>query len=359
MKKYRAIGLMSGTSLDGVDAALIQTDGQGFVQQEGFLTFSYDESFRDKIRACFGLKPQELSLAEEASRELTLAHVSAVKKLLEQKNLQSKDIDMIGFHGHTISHAPHDGYTCQIGDGKLLSEMTGIPVVYDIRMADVKAGGHGAPLGPIYHQALAHNQKKPVVFLNIGGVANITYVGDKDSILAFDTGPGNALLDDWILKHTGNPYDKGGAVAKSGKVDAAVLQQLLAHPYFSVKPPKSLDRNAFVSDVWKGLSLEDGAATLAAFTVRSIAKSAEHFPAPANRWIVCGGGRLNAHLMESLQGVLGVPVVPVEAIGFNGDAIEAEAWAYLAVRNMLGLHISYPTTTGITQTVGRARTHGC
>lgn len=358
MKKYRAIGLMSGTSLDGVDAALISTDGEGFVQQEGFLTFPYAESFRDKIRTCFGLTPSELSKAAEAERELTIAHVSAVKELLRQKNLTPADIDMIGFHGHTISHAPHDGYTCQIGDGKLLSEMTGIPVVYDIRMADVMAGGQGAPLAPIYHQALAHDQKKPVVFLNIGGVANVTYVGEDGDVLAFDTGPGNALLDDWILKHTGKSYDEGGAIAKSGKVNEKILYELLMHPYFLVKPPKSLDRNAFVNRVCDSLSLEDGAATLAAFTVNSIAKSAEHFPLSAHKWIVCGGGRLNKFLMESLQKVISVPVVPIEDIGFNGDAIEAEAWAYIAVRNTLGLHISYPTTTGIKKIVGRAKMHG-
>lgn len=346
MKIYRVIGLMSGTSLDGVDAALLRTDGEGHIEREAFLGVAYDEALRVDLRACFGKTAEE---TREAARALTVAHAEAVHRLLEMQGVQSKDIDLIGFHGQTISHAPEKGYTCQIGDGALLSSMTGIKVVNDFRTLDVKAGGQGAPLVPVYHQALAKKLDKPVVFLNIGGVANVTYIGQNGEMIAFDTGPGNALIDDWILQKTGETFDAAGNIALSGKVDEVVLQQLLSHPFFTAPAPKSLDRNAFASRVWEKLSVADGAATLTAFTVQSIIKSIAFFPDSPQQWIVAGGGRHNKFLMQQLQRYINAPVSSIDDLGLNGDAIEAEAFGYLAVRSVKGLPISFPTTTGAPQ----------
>jgi anhydro-N-acetylmuramic acid kinase len=267
-----------------------------------------------------------------------------VKALLARTG--AKDADLIGFHGQTISHAPERGHTCQIGDGALLARLTGIKVVSDFRTADVKAGGQGAPLVPVYHQAIAADLSKPLVFLNIGGVSNVTYV-DEDDLIAFDTGPGNALLDDWMLAKTGRKFDSGGAAALKGKLNGAVLSALLSHAFFSLPPPKSLDRDAFASGAWAGLSTEDGAATLSTFTVRAIGKARDFFPRKPLRWIVCGGGRHNAFFMGELRKALGVPVEPIEKLGLDGDATEAEAFAYLAARVVRGLPLSFPGTTGV------------
>lgn len=343
MKIYRVIGLMSGTSLDGVDVALLRTDGESHIEREAFLSVPYDEGLRAGIRACFG-KTSEA--AKGAERALTVAHAEAVRTLLERRGIQPQEIDFIGFHGQTISHVPEKGFTCQIGDGALLSSMTGIKVVNDFRTLDVKAGGQGAPLVPVYHQALAAKLEKPVVFLNIGGVANVTYVGTNGELIAFDTGPGNALIDDWMLQKTGQKFDTDGKSALSGKVDETVLKKLLSHPFFAAPVPKSLDRNAFVSRVWENLSLPDGAATLAAFTVQSIAKASQYFPEQPRQWIVAGGGRHNRFLMLQLQRYMNAPVISIDELGLDGDAIEAEAFAYLAVRSVRGLPISFPTTTG-------------
>lgn len=341
MKIYRVIGLMSGTSLDGVDAALLRTDGEGHIEREAFLTIPYDDALRAKIRACFGKTAEE---ARDAEKLLTVAHAEAVKKLLSGK---AGTVDLIGFHGQTISHAPEKGHTCQIGDGALLAFMTGIKVVHDFRTADVKAGGQGAPLVPVYHQALAAQMEKSVVFLNIGGVANVTYVGEGGELVAFDTGPGNALIDDWMLQKTGGKFDDGGKTALSGKVDGSILKQLLSHPFFSAPVPKSLDRNAFVSRIWDRLSAANGAATLTAFTAEAVAAAQRYFPSKPKKWIVCGGGRHNMFLMEQLKNNLGAPVISIDELGLNGDAIEAEAFAYLAVRSVRGLPISFPETTGV------------
>jgi len=338
---------MSGTSLDGIDAALITTDGEGFIERHGFLTVPYTDALRERIRSCLNVDIDKSRVVKEVEWDLTVAHGDAVKALLAQTGFAAKDIDLIGFHGQTIAHAPEKHYTCQLGDGALLAKITGIPVVNDFRTADVKAGGQGAPLVPVYHQALAHDHQKPVAFLNIGGVANVTYVGAKGDVIAFDTGPGNALLDDWMLQKSGVSFDAHGATAARGKVDGAVLQKLLAHAFFTAQPPKSLDRNAFVTPLWQHLSLEDGAATLAAFTVESVAKSLVFLPAKPQLWVVSGGGRLNKHFMAELEKALGAKVISIDTLGLNGDAIEAEAFAYLAVRSYQGLPISFPDTTGV------------
>lgn len=334
-KVYRAVGLMSGTSLDGVDAALIETDGQTLVRPLGFVTCPYDAATREKIRACFGKMDAPLDVV----RVLTEKHIEAVRMLLKDDKA-----DVIGFHGQTIHHDPAQKITVQIGDAALLARETGVPVVFDFRKKDVEAGGQGAPLLPLYHRARSAGMPGSLAVLNLGGVGNVTYI-DGDTILAFDTGPGNALLDDWVQKHTGADYDADGRLAAGGRVDKKILGDLLAHPYFDVKPPKSLDRNAF--EFFPALSVEDGAATLAAFTVGAVKKSLAWFPDRPKQWLVAGGGRHNRYLMEHLGIALNAPVNPVEIIGWNGDALEAEGFAYLAVRSLLGEAISLPSTTGV------------
>jgi len=335
MRLRRVIGLMSGTSLDGIDAALLVTDGREQVQAGASLTVPYDPAFRQKLRGVLGGRG-DVAAVEQSLTEL---HAQAVRAL------DAGEVDLIGFHGHTILHRPPR--TWQIGDGALLARLTGIDVVNDFRSADVAAGGEGAPLVPLYHRALAHRLERPLVVLNIGGVANLTWIGDgPEEILAFDTGPGNALIDDWMLAETGQTHDANGALARTGRVDTARVQSFLADPYFARKPPKSLDRDDFTRYRPVGLSAADGAATLTAMTAAAIAAAAAHFPAPARRWLVTGGGRHNSTLLTMLTQRLNGVVAPVESVGWQGDALEAQAFAYLAARAVEGLPLSLPSTTG-------------
>lgn len=343
-KVYRAIGLMSGTSLDGVDAALLETDGHEFVHPAGFVSLPYTEAEREAIRANFG-KAERNARAETI---VTDRHIEAVRALLKQEKVAAEDVEVVGFHGQTVYHNPAQRVTVQIGDAVRLAREIGIQAVADFRSADVKAGGQGAPLLPLYHAARVRgdNTEPPVAVLNIGGVANVTWIG-ADKILAFDTGPGNALIDDWVKSHGCGDYDKDGMYASKGTINKKILEKMLAHSYFDAKPPKSLDRDAWDVSALKGLSCEDGAATLAAFTVEAVKRATEFFPERARQWLVCGGGRYNAFLMDYLGIVLAAPVNKVEKVGWNGDAVEAEGFAYLAVRSLLGEALSLPETTGI------------
>ncbi len=341
-----ALGLMSGTSLDGIDAALVETDGIGAIRLRGALTVPYENELRTRLRRILGRRQADgTTLAVE--RDLTLAHAAAVRRLLARCAVSPRTVRVIGFHGHTLYHAPERGETWQLGDGILLAGETGIDVVCDFRSADVAAGGEGAPLVPVFHAALAAGLERPLAVLNLGGVANVTWIGPGDELLAFDTGPGNALIDDWVVARTGAPFDRDGGLAARGRVDEAYVAALLGDPYFSRRPPKSLDRNAFARASPTHLSTEDGAATLTAFTAAAVARAVTHFPRPARRWLVTGGGRHNASLMAELANRLEMPVEPVEAIGWDGDALEAEAFAFLAVRALRGLPLSYPATTGV------------
>jgi anhydro-N-acetylmuramic acid kinase len=257
-------------------------------------------------------------------------------------------VDLIGFHGQTVLHAPHQRLTWQIGDGARLAATTGIATVFDFRAEDVAAGGQGAPLAPLYHVARANGLDRPLAVLNLGGVGNVTWIGTDDAPpLAFDTGPGNALLDDWCLARAGVACDLDGALAFNGTVDEGLLAGLMDHPYFDKPPPKSLDRDAFEGAAVGGLGPADGAATLTEFTAASVAAACAHLPEPPRRWLVTGGGRRNPAMMMALRARLGAPVEPVEAVGWNGDALEAEAFAYLAARSVDGLPLSLPTTTGV------------
>jgi len=350
----KVMGLMSGTSLDGVDAALLDTDGEEVVVPGPSLTMTYAAETRavlrrslDDARAVAQGAPVPQSI-REAEKLLTEAHAAAVHALLDKAGLRPADVALLGFHGQTILHRPAQHWTWQIGDGALLARLTGIDVVNDFRSADVKAGGQGAPLMPLYHAVLARRsgRPEPLVVVNIGGVAQVTYI-DGDTVLAFDTGPGNAPIDDWMQRHSGRPVDEDGAFAATGKVQEAVLAAMLARPFFERLPPKSLDRMDFGMEAVESLSPADGAATLTAFTAASLARAREHFSQMAETWIVSGGGRHNKTLMAMLRARVNAPVLSTEEVGWAGDALEAQGFAYLAMRSKRGLPLSLPTTTGV------------
>lgn len=350
-KPLVAVGLMSGTSMDGIDAALLTTDGERVLHFGGVATYPYEEAFRHRLRALLGSAPG--AEADDVVRELTVLHAAAVERLLAAVGADAAAVDVVGFHGHTVLHRPERRLTRQIGDGQILADLLGIPVVADFRSADVAAGGHGAPLASLFHAAMAWSVVKPVAVLNIGGVANVTWIGDApeggDCVIAFDTGPGNALVDDWVRRMSGRRWDERGRLARGGRVRDDLVTAWLGDPYFRAPPPKSLDRNTYaaVLDAVSGLGAEDGAATLTAFTVRAVARGQAFLPAPPSRWLICGGGRLNRTMMAMLADALPAPVEPVEAAGWDGDALEAQAFAFLAVRSIKRLPLSLPSTTGV------------
>ena len=347
-----ALGLMSGTSLDGIDAALLWTDGVRIEKAGPAATFPYDPTLRDSLRSILG----GVGPVEDVERALTEAHAVAVIQLLSDAGISRDAVDIIGFHGHTILHRPNEGRTWQIGDGPLLASLCGINVVCDLRSNDVANGGQGAPLVPLYHQALARDLKKPLCVLNIGGVANLTWIGTgDDDLISFDTGPGGALLDEWTEAKSGKKFDEGGALAKTGVADPATLKTLLANPYFDAAPPKSLDRIDFDLTDLSGLSPANGAATLTSFTCQAVARAERRLPELPDRWLVTGGGRHNPVMMDGLNEVLSGDVQPVEAEGWDGDALEAQAFAYLAVRSLSGLALTIPSTTGVSNPVTGGR----
>ena len=308
-----ALGLMSGTSRDGIDAALIRSDGRTSVETGPSLSRSYDEDFRRSLAAvCRG----EHASLPEVERALTLRHAEAVRALLSEARIPAAAVGVIGFHGHTVAHAPQEGRTLQIGDGGLLAAETGIDVVCDFRSRDVAEGGEGAPFAPLYHLARAAELARPLAVLNLGGVANVTWIGSGDlagadsgegdgrRILAFDTGPGNALLDDWVSRHTGGSHDEDGRLAAGGQVDEELVAAFLRGDYFERPPPKSLDREDFDLRGLDHLAPADGAATLCAVTAAAVAEARDHFPAPPLRWLACGGGRHNPVLMAQFPIIL-------------------------------------------------------
>ena len=343
---------MSGTSLDGIDVALIKTDGETVVECGPSATYFYDQGQQDELRQALvdaleiterSQRPGQLLSAEALS---TKWHVNAVQQFLEENSLSHSNIDVIGFHGQTVIHSPDEHLTVQLGDGQTLANFTKIQVVHDMRAADVAAGGQGAPLVPAYHRALC--REMPVAFVNIGGVGNVTHIAIDGYLTAFDTGPGNALINDWMKKHGGVDFDDSGKTAARGTISVPHLKAALTSAYFAKRPPKSLDRNSFAHLDFNGLNLEDGAATLTAFTAHSVARSAHWFHEQPKAWVICGGGRHNETLMQMLREIL-PNVQNAEEQGLNGDSMEAEAWAYLAVRSLRGLPITFPGTTAVKQ----------
>lgn len=342
--------------MDGIDVALIQTDGESVKDTRKSLLVAYPDALKKRIKEV--IKGRGDFLAVE--RDITKEQAKAVNKFLKKYKISKNRIDVIGFHGQTIVHRPKEGITWQMGNGALLAELTGIDVVCDFRRRDVAAGGQGAPLVPLYHAAIARKMHGPVVIVNIGGVSNITYIKDpkninKTQIIAFDTGPGNAPIDDFIHHRTGKKHDTNGAIAAKGEMNLEILKKLSKDQYFKKKPPKSLDRHHFhklveTSGV-KKLSTPNGAATLAAFTALCIAESVKHFPAEPKNWLIAGGGRKNKYIMNVLGELVEGKVQDIDAMKFDGDALEAQAFAFLAVRSLKGLHLSLPTTTGLQRLV--------
>ncbi|WP_240540074.1 anhydro-N-acetylmuramic acid kinase [Salinarimonas soli] len=357
MSVLRAIGLMSGTSLDGVDVALIETDGERrtTLRASGYRPYTDEERALLRLALADGAtltsRHARPGVLAEAEALITRAHAEAVEGFMAEQGLSRAEIDVVGFHGQTVLHRPERALTVQIGDGPALAARLGIPVIHDLRAADMAAGGQGAPLVPVFHRALAESRgmEAPLAVLNIGGVANVTLIGPDGELLAFDTGPGNALLDDLVRERTGRPFDEGGAIAAAGRPDEALLAWLLTHPYFIRRPPKSLDRNWFSHRIVAHLSTEDGAATLAAFTARSVTRALDFVDSRPSRWIVGGGGALNGEILRLLGAGTGAEVVTADSIGWSAAALEAQAFGFLAVRSLKGLPITYPSTTGAPQ----------
>jgi anhydro-N-acetylmuramic acid kinase len=360
---YTAIGLMSGTSMDGIDAAVVETDGRDHLHHGPSISIAYDAGMRARIaraaEAFRGTTDRDgrPGISAEVEQEITIAHASAIETLCRRAGLARGQVDIVGFHGQTVFHRPEIGLTVQLGNGPLLARLCGIDVVFDMRADDMRAGGQGAPLVPAYHVALARtlDLPRPVAFVNIGGVANITWVPPDGEPVAFDTGPGNALIDDWCVARIGVPVDRDGALAARGRIDEAALARLTAHRYLDLGYPKSLDRGDFSTAEVAALSPEDGAATLAAFTAATIAGAARLCPAPPLAWVVCGGGRRNPAILDGLRARVTGDLFTCEDVGLRGDDIEAEAFAYLAVRSLENLPLTFPGTTGVAAPTGGGR----
>jgi anhydro-N-acetylmuramic acid kinase len=355
MASLLALGLMSGTSLDGVDVALIETDGEEIKRLGPTGYRSYSEDDRALLRRALtdaaaltdrGARPGVL---KDAEGMVTRVHALAVQAFLSAHSLAPENIAVMGFHGQTVLHRPESHLTVQIGDGKALARETKIKVVYDFRAADMAAGGEGAPLVPVFHRALARYSglSGPIAVINIGGVANVSFLDGEADPIAFDTGPGNAPIDDLVRIRTGSSRDEDGKLAAAGKVHEEIVAKILGDSYFSRRPPKSLDRAAFAELKLENLSTEDAAATATALVAASIARAAGHFPKEPKTWIVAGGGARNPALLAMLRARLGAPVCVADEVGWSGDALEAQAFAFLAVRCLRGLPLTFPTTTGV------------
>ena len=351
-----AIGLMSGTSLDGVDVALIETDGRriGAFGPSGYRPYSESERglLRQALSEAVNLSEREArpGVLREAERAVTVAHAEAVAAFTAQHRITREEIDIVGFHGQTVLHRPEKRMTVQIGDAAALAKAIHIPVMHDFRAADVAAGGQGAPFVPVYHRALAQSLERegPLVVVNIGGVSNITYIDGTDTLIACDTGPGNALLDDFMLRTMSKPFDCEGRMAAQGAVDVPWVVRALEHPFFALPPPKSLDRNDFASLKLGEMSPADGAATLTAFTAEAIARIVPLLPKEPESWIVAGGGARNLTMLRMLRERLApASVEAADTLGWASDAIEAQAFGFLAARGLKGLPLSYPATTGV------------
>ncbi len=347
------VGMMSGTSLDGIDVAAIKTDGEEIYAFSAGITVPYAPSLSQKVSSILGqtwASPDILKIEEE----LTRAHAEAYFLFLKHTGIPAQEVGLVGFHGHTILHQPPSRFaqarTWQIGDAALLSELIGKDIIYNLRLNDVEQGGEGAPLVPVFHQALTKDMDKPLALVNIGGVANVTWLGPSGEILAFDTGPGNGLLNDWIKLRLNLPFDPHGEISAKGNPRPDLVQNFMKNPYFSKSFPKSLDLRDFTLSVLGDtscLSTEDGAATLLEMTAQSIVDSQKFFPQPVGEWLLTGGGWHNQTLRKRLAELLKpIPVNGMEAYGFHGDFIEAQAFAFLAIRSLRGLPITFPETTG-------------
>lgn len=339
-KMYRAIGLMSGTSYDGIDIGLIKTDGEKRIELLNSSTVPYPKSLRDDIARLIN---GDYTKIWEVERSISDLHSMATRSFIRSFGM----VDIIGFHGQSIIHRPEEGICVQIGNPHVIASSLKIDVVHDFRRGDVVRGGQGAPLVPVFLKAIRPYTNKPACFLNIGGVANICYVSDKE-LIAFDTGPGNAPLNDICKKHLGVDHDDGGKVASEGMVDHKFVKAMLRHRYLAKDWPKSLDRNAFDFSGLKNMHVHDMLATVVEFIAHTIELAVAKLPTHPNEIIVSGGGVHNAFLLERIHKITGVKITPSSKYKLPADHLEAYAFAYLAVRSKLGLPISFPSTTGVT-----------
>ncbi|WP_425089904.1 anhydro-N-acetylmuramic acid kinase [Stappia sp.] len=366
-----SIGLMTGTVLDGnIDIAALRSDGETIAEFGPWRLAPYPADLKPllqetlRVAADWGFEGPEPEIFREAEERVTQAQSEAVAAFLDDFGLTPADVAAVGFHGQTVLHrAPEPGRhgrTRQLGDGRAMADRLGIAVVNDFRSADMAAGGQGAPLSAIYHAALLKRigADPSTAVLNLGGVANITFVDADGRPHAFDTGPANAPLNDWIVDHGLGDMDRDGRIAASGAVDETRLAQLLEHPYLVAPYPKSLDRNSFTSAMAKGLSAADGAATLTAFSAAAVGRGLDLLPSRPTRLVVCGGGRRNPRMLEALGHRAGVEAMSAETVGWRGDAIEAECFAFLAARSLRGLPISFPLTTGVPAPLAGGVCHG-
>lgn len=345
----KAIGVISGTSMDGIDVSIVETDGDALVKPGPGRTFSYPEDLRRQLQELIAEPARAQSEPlHDLERAVTDSHIGAIRRFMTETGIPAKGVSLIGFHGQTVYHRPEIRFTRQLGSGARVARELGIDTVDRFRHADVASGGEGAPFVPLYHRALASKLAQPIMILNLGGVGNVTYI-DTDTVIAFDTGPASALLDDFVLRRRGLSFDENGRLAASGVADRNLVAEFMGNPFFGRPAPKSLDRQDFHARARgvEALSDANGAATLAEFTVQSVVASLRHVPRAPQRWLVTGGGRRNEHFMKRLREELGVAVDPVESVGWDGDFLEAQAFGYLAVRSTLGLPLSLPTTTGV------------
>jgi len=372
-KLYTAIGLMSGTSMDGVDASLIRSNGIDEFTNILDKYYEYDDSLHQELIDLRNLILVDEDLRKysnrlsELEREITIFHSKVVNEISLKYN---DEIDFIGFHGQTIFHNPEKKITKQLGEGNLLSQLVNKRVIYDFRQKDLKNNGQGAPLTPIFHHLLSQNINKkykiefPVCFINIGGISNITKISKKNEVLeenleAFDSGPGNCLIDEWIRKNSNKNFDLGGSIAKSGKINQLILNQIIDN--FKIESyEKSLDIKDFDISFARGLSLEDGCATITNFTAYLIAKGIEYSNLNGTKpikYLICGGGRKNSFLIQNIKDYLSnnknISLDTIDKYSYDGDYVESQAFGYLAIRSFLNLPISFPKTTGCkTPTVG-------
>lgn len=350
-KTYKAIGLMSGTSLDGIDLSFIESDGKKEITIIGDCYYKYDDSFKKKIQKIIHQLPSTKNI-KIVENELTILHANLVNNFLAKNNIKAQEVDLIGFHGHTILHNIEEKRTWQIGDCHLLAHLCNINVVGDFRKADVENNGQGAPLVPIYHLNLIPKDIEPTTTLNIGGISNITYFenGEENSLIAFDVCFGNAPLDDLVRSKTGLDYDDDGQLARNGKIDLSLAYEILENKIFQQAPPKSFDRNEFKKSLEhiSELDIEDSLATLCYIHAKAVALNLKFLPKRPKKLYLCGGGRRNSFLVEQLKENLpDIQIININDIGFDGDTIESEAFAYLGIRSLLSLPISFPKTTGI------------
>jgi anhydro-N-acetylmuramic acid kinase len=360
MKKLiTAIGLMSGTSCDGIDASIIKSDGDDILYLIGDCFYPYEEKrrlrirrFKEKIDKVSDLEINKSELVD-LEKEITLLHFKAINSLLEKLKLSKSEIDLVGLHGHTIFHRFQEKKTRQLGDGKLLSKLTGLNVIYDFRENDIKNGGQGAPLVPIFHKLLQKKLelKTPVVFINIGGISNLTYLNKNDEMISFDSGPGNFLIDKLLQRISNNKvqFDKNGEIAFKGRVDTNVLDSYLSDSYYDSLPPKSLDVNDFNLSPANELNLENSITTLSELTIQTIVNSFKFFPEMPEQIILCGGGRKNKYIYERIKKLSNISTFCIDEYKLNGDFIESQAFAYLAIRSFFKKPITFIKTTGVTK----------